>query len=317
MICLHSFPVNPILLVQFSPCSFLCHTTNDSVKWMGRMQQCSFFLCTNELQPDEPIMWLRVWRIVNLKWPALGRQPEREPLSKQCNSSERQETLTVRLLLELILVAAGNHPYCELYFVRWKCTPHWGGWSVPLSSWLRRSVEQPGKDKEDRLRTNPSEQLKSWKEHFEERFNRPSPVELHDSSPAETPLQINTDRPSKEEIRETIAKLKSGKAPGPRGILPLSVPGNVFNTILLERMETEIDKQMREETAGFGSEWSCSDQVATVRVIIEQSLEWTAPCRSLLSILNEKKTLTALTETPCGNDYNTTECQIKSPSWFV
>ena len=39
-----------------------------------------------------------------------------------------------------------------------------------------------------------------------------------------------------------------------RGIKLLYVPGTVLNRILLERMKTEIDKQLRNEQAGFRSD---------------------------------------------------------------
>ena len=145
---------------------------------------------------------------------------------------------------------------------------------------------------------------------------------FHKSDP--TPLCINTDRPSKEEIRKAILQLKNEKAPGPDGIPPeaikadaetsvdclywlfgkiwveeeipedwrhghqerqferlqalgitlLSIPGKVFNRILLERMKTEVDRLLREEQAGFRKERSCTGHIATPRVIIEQSLDW-------------------------------------------
>ena len=39
-------------------------------------------------------------------------------------------------------------------------------------------------------------------------------------------------------------------------------------------MKTEVDRLMREEQAGFRKERSCRDHIATLRVIIEQTLEW-------------------------------------------
>ena len=51
----------------------------------------------------------------------------------------------------------------------------------------------------------------------------------------------------------------------------------VFNRILLERMKTEVDRQLRKEQAGCGKERSSTDHIATLQVIIEQSLEWNFP----------------------------------------
>lgn len=61
-----------------------------------------------------------------------------------------------------------------------------------------------------------------------------------------------------------------------RGITLLSVPGKVFSRILLERIKTEVEKEhvLRDEQAGFRQERSTTDQIATLRNIIEQSLEW-------------------------------------------
>ena len=61
-----------------------------------------------------------------------------------------------------------------------------------------------------------------------------------------------------------------------RGIMLLSVPGKVFNRILLERMKEAVDPKLRDEQAGFRKNRSCTDQIASLRIIIEQSLEWNA-----------------------------------------
>ena len=59
-----------------------------------------------------------------------------------------------------------------------------------------------------------------------------------------------------------------------RGITLLSVPGQVLNRIILERMKCEVDKTLREEQAGFRQDISCTDQSATLQIIVEQSIEW-------------------------------------------
>ena len=61
-----------------------------------------------------------------------------------------------------------------------------------------------------------------------------------------------------------------------RGIMLLSVPGKVFNRIMLERLKTAVDKKLRDHQAGFRKKRSCTDQITTLRIIIEQSLEWNA-----------------------------------------
>ena len=62
-----------------------------------------------------------------------------------------------------------------------------------------------------------------------------------------------------------------------RGIMLLSVPGKVLNRVILERLKTAIDSKLRDEQAGFRSNRSCTDQIATLRIIVEQSLEWNSP----------------------------------------
>jgi hypothetical protein len=62
-----------------------------------------------------------------------------------------------------------------------------------------------------------------------------------------------------------------------RGITLLSIPGKVFNRIILERMKETVDTMLRDEQAGFRSNRSCTDQICTLRIIIEQSNEWNSP----------------------------------------
>jgi hypothetical protein len=59
-----------------------------------------------------------------------------------------------------------------------------------------------------------------------------------------------------------------------RGITLLSVPGKVFNRVLLERMRNGVDVRLRDHQAGFRQDRSCIDQIAKLRIIVEQSLEW-------------------------------------------
>jgi hypothetical protein len=48
----------------------------------------------------------------------------------------------------------------------------------------------------------------------------------------------------------------------------------VFNRTLLGRMRDAMDVRLRDHQAGFRQDRSCTDQIATLRVIVEQSLEW-------------------------------------------
>ena len=59
-----------------------------------------------------------------------------------------------------------------------------------------------------------------------------------------------------------------------RGIMLLSVPGKVINRIILERLKNEVDNILRDHRAGFGQDRGCIDQIATLRIIVEQSMEF-------------------------------------------
>ncbi|KAH9590690.1 hypothetical protein MS3_00003278 [Schistosoma haematobium] len=59
-----------------------------------------------------------------------------------------------------------------------------------------------------------------------------------------------------------------------RGITVLSIPGKVFDRVLLNRMKDYVDAQLRDQQAGFRKDRSCTDQIATLWIIVEQSVEW-------------------------------------------
>ena len=61
----------------------------------------------------------------------------------------------------------------------------------------------------------------------------------------------------------------------------LSIPGKVLSRIILERLETTLDKTLRDEQAGFRQDRFCTDHIATLTIIIEQSLEWQFPLYSI------------------------------------
>ena len=58
-----------------------------------------------------------------------------------------------------------------------------------------------------------------------------------------------------------------------RGIILLSTPGKVLNRVLLERMKEAVDTKLRDQQAGFRRNRSCADQIASLRIIVGQSLE--------------------------------------------
>ena len=58
-----------------------------------------------------------------------------------------------------------------------------------------------------------------------------------------------------------------------KGIMLLSIPSKVLTRVILNRMKVAVDEVLREEQVGFRKDRSCTDQIATLRIIVEQSIE--------------------------------------------
>ena len=72
-----------------------------------------------------------------------------------------------------------------------------------------------------------------------------------------------------------------------RGITLLSIPGKVFCSVLLQRLKEEVDNILREEQAGFRKGRSCSEQIFSLRNIIEQCQELQTPL--MINLIDFKK----------------------------
>ena len=61
-----------------------------------------------------------------------------------------------------------------------------------------------------------------------------------------------------------------------RGITFLSIPSKVFSRIIINRINSAVDANIRQEQAGFRKGRGCCDQdlVLALRNIIEQCTEW-------------------------------------------
>ena len=57
----------------------------------------------------------------------------------------------------------------------------------------------------------------------------------------------------------------------------LSIPGKICNRIILERIKGAVDEKLRENQAGFRKNRSSPTQIATLRIIVERSIEWNSP----------------------------------------
>ena len=62
-----------------------------------------------------------------------------------------------------------------------------------------------------------------------------------------------------------------------RGITLLPTISKIFTSVILKRIQDNLDQQLRKEQAGFRKGKSCKDQIFVLRNIVEQSLEWQTP----------------------------------------
>ena len=53
----------------------------------------------------------------------------------------------------------------------------------------------------------------------------------------------------------------------------LSVPGKILSGIILQRLIDVLDEILRDQQMGFRKNRSCTDHIATLKIIAEQSLE--------------------------------------------
>ena len=53
----------------------------------------------------------------------------------------------------------------------------------------------------------------------------------------------------------------------------LSIPSKVLTRVILNRIKVAVDEALRYEQAGFRKDRSCIDQIATLRIIVEQTIE--------------------------------------------
>ncbi len=75
------------------------------------------------------------------------------------------------------------------------------------------------------------------------------------------------------------------------GVTLLVIASKTLSRIVLERMKCALDSLFMDEKAGFRREHSCTDQIATLKIIIEQSLKWNSGL-FLAFIDSEKRPLT-------------------------
>ena len=54
----------------------------------------------------------------------------------------------------------------------------------------------------------------------------------------------------------------------------LSIPGKVLNRVMLKRMKSAVDTKLRDNQARFRQTRSYANQIATLRIILEQASEF-------------------------------------------
>src|SRR5215469_5590437 len=62
-----------------------------------------------------------------------------------------------------------------------------------------------------------------------------------------------------------------------RGITLLNIIGKILTTIIHNRIKEELEPKMRPEQAGFRSNRACVDHINTLRIIVEQAVEFRSP----------------------------------------
>ena len=67
-----------------------------------------------------------------------------------------------------------------------------------------KQAERPIKDKTGVILTSEENQMGRWRDHFEELLNRPAPSNTPDIPLASEVLEVNCERPDREEIRRRV-----------------------------------------------------------------------------------------------------------------
>jgi hypothetical protein len=61
-----------------------------------------------------------------------------------------------------------------------------------------------------------------------------------------------------------------------RGITLFSIPSKILTRVILNRIRNTVEQHLQKEQAGFRKHQSCVDLVNTLRIILQQSVEWQA-----------------------------------------
>jgi hypothetical protein len=61
-----------------------------------------------------------------------------------------------------------------------------------------------------------------------------------------------------------------------RGIILLSIPSKILTGVILNTIQYTGEQHLWKEQAGFYKYQSCTDLISTLKIILEQSIEWKA-----------------------------------------
>ncbi len=65
---------------------------------------------------------------------------------------------------------------------------------------------------------------------------------------------------------------RRGECGSHRGISLLSIPGNVYGKVIIERVQQLTEEKIREEQGGFRKGWECGDQIFSFRMVARKIL---------------------------------------------
>jgi len=190
-------------------------------------------------------------------------------------------------------------------------------------------------------------EMHRWREHFEGVFNHEEPPNQSEVEPSDE-LNFRTGHITRAEIKNSIKNLTNGKAPGCdnrppeaikaggevsekvpldfcnqtwskkkgllnklqkkddlshfknwRGVMLLNMAIKVFCRVILQRIKTALDGKLR----------SCTDQIATLRITVEQSTEWQSSL--YINFIDFEKVFDSIGERCCGGCCATTGCRSR------
>lgn len=86
----------------------------------------------------------------------------------------------------------------------------------------------------------------------------------------------------------------------------LNMASKMFCRAILENIKIALDEKLKEEQAGFRARRSCADQIATLQIIVEQSIEWQSSL--YINFIDFEKAFNSISREISGGCCGTTGC---------